>query len=227
MGLFVCMNSCGKPTNLEKVSDLAYDSHKNRENIVYLLENDEYVPYLVLTNDYDGKTLLLRKEVLPDAMRISEYYSYYEKSEIDCFLNEVFLNELGDLQSIIQLSNIDITCDESIGYSDTEKMSISRKVFLLSCTELNIESEANQAKEGKCLKYFKDINNRKTYSDGEATSWWLRTPNTYYLSCTFSIGFDGTIGTGNSSDLNGIRPAFCVDPNQRIELIDNIYILKS
>ena len=41
------------------------------------------------------------------------------------------------------------------------------------------------------------------------SSWWLRTPNTYYLSCTYVIGANNKIGTTNAYDKNGVRPAFC------------------
>ena len=46
------------------VSDLAYDKNKKGDHLVYIREGHELVPFLVLTSDYNGETLLLRKEVL-------------------------------------------------------------------------------------------------------------------------------------------------------------------
>ena len=76
--------------------------------------------------------------------------------------------------------------------------------------------------EGETLKFFCNEENRKAYLNGETTSWWLRTPHTYYLSCTYVIGDNNKIGSTNSYDSNGVRPAFCVSRNVKIELKSGI-----
>ena len=48
-----------------KRQDLAYSEKCKIETIIYIEEKTGFVPYIVLTNDYNGKTLLLRKEILP------------------------------------------------------------------------------------------------------------------------------------------------------------------
>ena len=44
------------------VSDLAYDKNKKGDHLVYIREGHELVPFLVLTSDYNGETLLLSTE---------------------------------------------------------------------------------------------------------------------------------------------------------------------
>ena len=63
--LGVLLNACSKrQTVTEKyntISDLAYSEKCKIEPIIYIEEKTGFVPYIVLTNDYNGKTLLLRK----------------------------------------------------------------------------------------------------------------------------------------------------------------------
>lgn len=59
---------------------------------VYILENDSYVPYIIISDNYSGNTLLLRENILDDSRRFNEYSSLYENSEIDVFLNNSFIN---------------------------------------------------------------------------------------------------------------------------------------
>lgn len=193
------------------IADIAFDANKGNNNTVYLLEKHGYEPYLVITQNYCGNVLLLRKNLLYTPMNINNYSSYYEDSNIDVFLNTDFLDSLGDFSNSVLVSNIEITSEDVIGYSLEDTKTIQRKAFLLSCTEMNIHNEVNQAKEGRALDYFKVSKNRcLEISKNNISSWWLRTPNTYYLSCTYCISSDGMIGIGNSSNKNGVRPAFCV-----------------
>lgn len=209
------------------ISDLAYSKLLNKEHLVYVREGEVYEPYLVLTKDYNGNTLLLRKNLLDKTRRINDYSSFYENSEIDFFLNSDFYDLLTDVKPIIKNSNVEITDDNSIGYSGDESTTISRKIFLLSCTEIDVDNSVNQAVEGVSLDYFSNEDNRIAYCKDNAMNWWLRTPNSYYVSCSYSVGNNGKIGSGNSSDCNGIRPAFCVDNSEIVALRDDIIQGKS
>lgn len=62
---------CGKKANLT-LEKIAYNK-SDANSIVYLKENNEYIPYLVLTADYNGNALLLRKNLLPDLMPYKEH----------------------------------------------------------------------------------------------------------------------------------------------------------
>ena len=54
-------------------------------------------------------------------------------------------------------------------------------------------------------------------SKNQKSSWWLRTPNTYYTSCVYVIGANNKIGFSNAYDKNGVRPAFCVPGDCKME----------
>ena len=42
-------------------------------------------------------------------------------------------------------------------------------------------------------------------------------PNTYYTSCVYVIGANNKIGFSNAYDKNGVRPAFCVPGDCKME----------
>lgn len=217
IGLFACSGE----KEMKKVSDLAYDRN-NSINYIYVLENGKYTPFLVLTDDYCGNTLLLRKEVIDENRRMSDYSAYYANSEIDLYLNEEYVKSLTEISQYITTSNVEITCDDALGVSGLDTEAIDRQVFLLSCSEVGVGDSVNIAPEGKTLEYFQKEENRKVYVNEESSSWWLRTPNSYYLSCTYVIGDNNKIGFTNSYDRNGIRPAFCVVGDMQIELKSGI-----
>ena len=194
--------------NISVVSDLAYN-RGNSENEVYIYENGSYVPYIVITDDYAGNTLLLRKEALPQNYRINSYDSYYPDSDLDRYLNSVFLSSLENIKSDIVETEIEVTAKDSIGISGEETEKISRQIFILSGNEMCCSSE-NMAEEGMPLNYFKSISNRETLQNGKKVSCWLRTPNTFYVSCSYVIGDNNKMGFTNASDFNAVRPAFCI-----------------
>ncbi len=213
-------SACSEKKDISTLSDLAYNKQNKSNHEIYLLENDVYVPYLVITDDYKGNTLLLRRNVLDEPLRINEYYSYYENSEIDVFLNSIFLNQFNEIADVIKSVDISIISDDSIGISGDEKITINRKIFLLSIGELNIDSVEQ---EGDSIAFFNEVKNRISYTEnGSCVSWWLRTPDTWRVSCTYTIGSNNMLGSANSSDLNYVRPAFCLDSKLPVTISDEI-----
>ena len=211
-------------TDIERnltINDIAYDVNEKLGYTIYLSENESLIPYLVLSNDYDGHVLLVRKHLLDEMKPFnsqSPVPSYYGDSQIDSFLNDVFINSLAvSTKEIIVDSNVIITDIESIGGVGTDTHNIPRKIFLLSYTEAAQEESLVNAVEGTPLKYFKDDIDavRATTSIGEYKSWWLRTPNTAYFNTVYGISTDGYVGvcsvggTEGTYD-NGVRPAFCL-----------------
>ena len=68
---FLCvLASCSSKKEARVISDLAYSSRNQDECIVYLQEDGEYIPFIVVTDDYNGNVLLVRKEVLPEPRRM-------------------------------------------------------------------------------------------------------------------------------------------------------------
>ena len=202
------------------VNDISYDKNKNLGYTVYLTENEVFIPYLVITNDYDGNALLIRKHLLDELKPYngqSLVPSYYGESQIDIFLNDVYLNSLADsIKEKIIDSTVIITDIESIGRVGTDTCNIQRKIFLLSYTETAQEESLANAVEGNPLQYFKDDMDavRTTSGSGEYMSWWLRTPNTAYFNTVYGISPEGYVGVcsvGGTEGIhdNGVRPAFC------------------
>ena len=86
-----------KPLDNKEVTlqDIAYNRTKNSSYRIGIEENGKIVPYLILTDDYNGDCLLLREYLLdePRKYNIAKKNSgYYEDSEIDKYLNEEFIN---------------------------------------------------------------------------------------------------------------------------------------
>lgn len=216
LNLLSCRNDS---SSIDVISDLAFNE-KNTINFIYVQEGADYVPFLVLTNDYNGYTLLLRKNVMDEPKRINSYSSYYENSEIDVYLNNEYL-ELLETSLPVELVDLVVTSESSLGTTKTNTATIERKIFLLSCTEIGVDAP-NMGEEGSFLAYFECENNRLAYCNNETSGWWLRTPNTYYDSCVYSVGENNKIGYSNAFDSNGIRPAFCVKGDLPVELKNGI-----
>ena len=178
---------------------------------VYLPENGKYAPFLVLSADYGGNALLLRRDVLPEFRPFNDYSAVYADSAIDRYLNGEYATRLDAIADLIQASEIIVTDADALGVSGAAVGTLTRKIFLLSCAETGFTSLVNAGKEGSALPYFNAPENRTAYrKNGPAVSWWLRTPDTYYLSAAYAVGPDGALGSGNAYNENGVRPALCV-----------------
>lgn len=216
------LQSYSNRKNPKLITDLAYSADSSVAGLVYISENGYFTPFIVADGNYKGNVLLIRKDILLTPRRINDYSSYYEHSDIDTYLNTEYINAIALPEKTIISSKIDIMDKKAIGYSGKTITSIYRKVFLLSLAEVGVTDLTNAGMEGSALSYFGLIQNRVAYAETVPVSWWLRTPNTYYLSCTYGVGPDGKIGSGNSYDENGIRPAFCVPASSPVSLVDNI-----
>lgn len=216
----------------QTIKDIAFDTNKSSGYTVYLQENSGFVPYLVLTTDYDGYALLLRKEVLDRDLiyndKESSYSSYYKDSLIDRYLNQEFLSTLEpEIQQLIPDTDITIVAESSFHTIETTVENISRKVFLLSSAEVGLSDVSYAGMEGKPLKYFKDADSRIVYKQEAQWSWWLRTP---YLGTGSSMmvwainprGVAGERGVAGLLTEGGVRPAFCLDHSVAIEKSDKV-----
>ena len=126
--LIVCKYRSDKKESVQPVTigDLANPDSES-ENCVYVRENGKYVPFLVITNNYeDGYTLLLRKEILEEEHRMNDYSSFYQGSEIDTFLNSDYFNELEEIRKKIKNVSITIVDRDSIGSSGSGTINITK-----------------------------------------------------------------------------------------------------
>ena len=148
-----------------------------------------------------------------------EYGGYYEGSGIDDYLNSDFFNKLGlSAQNAILDSEITITDKSSLGVTGNKTTIISRKIFLLSLTELNGAKSDASVSEGTALKFFADDYNRRAavLPNGEECAYWTRTPETWETYTVFTIGKNG-VGSGSADIESGVRPAFCLKTSAEIE----------
>jgi hypothetical protein len=145
----------------------------------------------------------------------SNYNEYDAEAGFLSNFEESFRNAI--LDTTIRVAKNTIT--DGGGYED-----ITRKVYLLSNTEVGLSNE-NGIAEGSKWSLFSDDNSRKAYPTAEAVSrseytneslnpsspwwWWLRTPNfsnSYYVNTVWT---DGTLFGYSDASLGnfGIRPA--------------------
>ena len=124
------------------------------------------------------------------------------------------------LDAVIRIAKNTVT--DGGGYED-----ITRKVFLLSNTEVGLSNE-NGVAEGTLWSYFSSAARRQCYPTAEAVSnseytssglnassywwWWLRTPNASYAGNARGVNTDGSLNNNNADCGNiGVRPAFFVE----------------
>lgn len=214
--------------HIKKICDIAYDVTGLEDCIVHIEENGAFVPYLVISSNYMGNTLLLRQYLLNDPMPFNknethmwssyQYGGYYENSSIDDYLNTGFIDMLSQsVKGRIIDCNIVITDKSSLGVTGNTTKTILRKVFILSLRELNGAESSASASEGNTIKFFADDNNRRVANlvNGEKSAYWTRTPETWETYNVFTIG-DGGTGSGSADIESGVRPAFCLPRNTAI-----------
>lgn len=215
--------------NVLKPSQISHISYgKTKECIIYLKENSEYVPYIVLTDDYQNNTLLLRKELIFEAMQFDDNSGYYPDSNIDNFLNHAFINRFSEeVKNAVTTVNIEVASKDSLGNCGDTMKNIYRKVFLLSCAETGLSNNSMLHEKGKTLKYFLDPNNRIACKQSKPSSWWLRSSYSWYTNAAWGINPEGDFGAGDVSAKNGVRPAMCILSKTKIEKHDDkgVYIL--
>lgn len=213
------------------IRDISFDSNNDYENIVYIQEAESYEPYLVVSKDYKGGVLVLRQHLLDedicynDAGAEGALGGYYPDSNADSYLNSIFFSGLpSGTQKKILNTDIDVSAKESVaaGGGVKKTLNIERKIFLLSATELNIKS-GMAVTEGSPLKYFQKIKSpAATTKNGEAKAQWLRSAYHREDIQAWSIGANG--GYSGCAVLTGlaVRPAFCLDKNEKINAESNI-----
>ena len=91
------------------INDIAYDNIRRGRDVdyrIFIEENGELIPYLVLATNYGGNVLLLREHVMDESRPFnpsprgggwgwSDFGAYYPTSDIDNFLNTEFMDTLG------------------------------------------------------------------------------------------------------------------------------------
>lgn len=214
------------------VGEITYDNDDSWGYQIYLKENDKFVPFIVLSSDYNGNCLVMRKYLLENCISYNspgEYGSYYNGSNVDSFLNNQYYPQLSEkLKSIIVESEIEITTKNAIDTHIKETETITRNIFLLSANEVNSSLSKVAVKEGEVLLYFKSIENRiSTFENLEASSWMLRTAALSDGNTVIGVSESGSVGIGGINTINGlsenaIRPVFCIPTTTPIVVRDDV-----
>ncbi|MCL2373579.1 MAG: DUF6273 domain-containing protein [Defluviitaleaceae bacterium] len=209
------------------IADIAYDVRNGRADYrIFLKENGNFTPYLVLTANYNGSgnVLLLREHLLDQTVAFNyspygrnlwsglDFGSYYPNSNIDTFLNTEFVSTLCEaVIAAMAPSDIEVTDKGSIGVTGRTSNIITRYVFLLSLRELDGPRLNVSVPEGRALRFFRNDFTRRTasFSNGMSSPYWTRTPETWNTSVVFTMGVQG-IGAGVADLYTGVRPAFAM-----------------
>ena len=211
-------------------------SESQEVQVVYIAEEGEYIPYLVLSDDYDGKVLLLREQVLPELMpfkehgdlwKHNEYGSYYEQSSLDAYLNQEFLDRFVEpVRSYIADTTIEVTDLTAYDEWNYATHMIERKVFLLSSVEMGVKGVDGYTTttEGEALDYFtnKEMVVKRAYdSEGNACPYWTRTPELWETCLVMVMGVNA-VGCSTADLICGVRPAFCMQPDTAVHQSDKV-----
>ena len=183
-------------------------SSKAVGSIVKIKENGAQTDFIVLNHGYPagGRTLLLRKDIHSIRAWDSKSNSY-STSDIDVWLNGEYLNSI---DPAIRAQVVEVSIAYTISSHNWVLSILSKKVFLLSYTEVGFSGSAYAKVEGSPLAYFDSDSRRIGYLNGAATGWWLRSPDKRNDERSWSVNSRGVSGMGTVTDANitGVRPAF-------------------
>lgn len=177
--------------------------------IVTIQENGSPEPFIVLQHGYpetgNGRTLVIRADIYGNLIWNSSNISKnaYASSQIDSWLNGFYLS-LIEAAVCEQIAAVDIPY--TIGNGDNTVSTLSRRVFLLSHTELGYGATAYANLEGSAIAFFGDESNRIACLNGEPAIWWTRSP--YLRSRSVWIATPTGDASSNTANLYGARPAF-------------------
>lgn len=229
---------------------IAYDYNPDLDNSIYIKENNEYITYLVLTYNYNNtkNALCLRKNVVGGQNGYIEDYNgtisknivynnwikmqnnvRYEETNVDKYLTGDFLNRFNsELLNKICNTHLNVSNYENGEYNSYV---LDRQFFILSFTELDESGSSydNQSKKLK-LKYFNKNSKNATNDVGVQSPYWTRTP--YYNSSYYFVGYTGEITYTGSHARFGVRPAFTISNDTKVNkiydeiLMKDIYVLE-
>ena len=181
--------------------------------IVLIPENGVNVEFYVAKHDYEsglngaGRTLFVRKDCYDSRQWSYAYQNSYSGSLIDVWLDGDYKSLLGaEVQSL--LGSTKFYC--AVGMRDTTIATLSRGVFCLSATELNL-SDSNSPVEGSALPISDTL--RIAYYNGSAVGQWTRSSRPSSTAYAYGVWADGTLFGDGVADSYYSRPAFTLPSN--------------
>ena len=176
--------------------------------LVFLPENGTPTAYLVLSRDYGGSVLLLRREILPDPLPYADDDdSYYAGSVIDRWLCETFPQRFPpEIRDEMQTVPIAICCR----FPDNSRTeTIERAMFLPSATEAGIDMDIVTV-EGAPLPALREPALQQALCGEDPAGWWLRSAYVADRGLAWHISANGTVGGRPLWQPSGVRPAVCI-----------------
>lgn len=188
-------------------------------SIVKLKVNGSYRNFIVVhqglpSSIYDSScsgTWLLMQDIYENRQWHSSDANDYEGSTIHSYLNGTFLN-LFESNIKNAIKQVKLPYRKGSGTSTTVTSGsngLSLKIFLLSATETNINTNGIPSGEGTTLAYFNGCSDSKrvAYLNGSSVSWWLRSPNCFYTYNAIYVIASGKSSYTRCTTSYGIRPA--------------------
>ena len=195
-------------------------------NIVHIQEKGVKVPYYVAHHNYptynNGLTLLARMCWYEN--RITGNTNSYSGSQIDNICNNINYtddNFIGKYSAYIRelIQNVDIPFTP--GNGNWNLTTLTRKVFILSATELGASATTTFNYEGGMVALANTLATLLDVNGIDTEYQWTRTPyknNNQYMIIKTGAGSGGSIG--RSSESYGYRPCFCLPSDTLISLFD-------
>lgn len=233
------------------IGAIAYDYDSDSDYTIYIKENEQYVPYLVLAYNYNhtNNAIVLRKNVIGGQEGYIEDFNgtiskdkiydgwiemqkgvKYQETDVDRYLTGEFLRRF-DSKVLNKIANTQLSFSKygyEAGVYDNDE--IKRQFFILSLTELNDASayQDHQTKNKMKLKYFNNNSKTAVNDFGVESPYWTRTSDgeSYYL-----MGYTGVATYTGSGAKFGVRPAFTIPNDTKItkvydkNLMKEIYVL--
>jgi hypothetical protein len=226
LALAAVVAGCGGETPAAQLSDLAPKGEERTPGVVYIKEDKEYTPFLVIAESYsNGGTLLLRRHLLDDEIaykpEVDPKGAYYPSSRIDKYLGGEYLKKLS-VSGKIPKTEIRVASGVALGEVVRETEPIKRKVFLLSATEHGFKSVINCV-EGETLEYFRNGRNQKAdCKSGVAKDYWLRSAYFWEENQAWFISETGICSGAHITAEMALRPAFCLPGTMKVKKSDKI-----
>ena len=220
-GTYNCLHRTGSG-----IADVAYQNETIGKalstygvgSIVKVRENNSLVDFIVLSHSYpaSGRTLLIRKDIHSERQiwETTPYPTapYYSGSKLDNWLNSDYINQITE-KVRSNIAGVSITVRQSDGQAYGGMIQVSKKIFLLSSTEL-IGNAPMGNYEGSQISYFSDNAKRIANYNGKADIWWTRsntrTGSTYGF---YTVLAGGSLSSVDGDISRGVRPAFTLPSN--------------
>lgn len=166
--------------------------------------------YVAKHKYYSTRVLLARKYLCDESMYFNQVYNNeYHNSNVDKWLNETYLSKFSSaIQGRINATNI-----QYIKQGSTTATTLSKRVFLLSATELGSNNIQLHYKEGTNLPIASMLTRGQT-DDGVGRSQWTRSPAIDSTTSVIIFNTNGQLDDYKSGQAKFyVRPCFCLIPS--------------